>query len=62
MSTLYEKINSKFAKVGVIGLGYVAFLSRLAVQKAKAGFHVLSFDILHEKVDKINHGKIALAT
>lgn len=55
MSTLYEKINSKSAKVGVIGLGYVGL--PLAVEKAKAGFHVLGFDIQREKVDKINRGE-----
>jgi len=55
MSTLYEKITSKSAKVGVIGLGYVGL--PLAVEKAKAGFRVLGFDIQREKVDKINRGE-----
>ncbi|MFY9302681.1 MAG: NAD(P)-binding domain-containing protein, partial [Atribacterales bacterium] len=55
MSTLLEKIKSKVAKVGVIGLGYVGL--PLAVEKAKAGFQVLGFDIQPEKVDKINRGE-----
>ncbi|NLM20174.1 MAG: nucleotide sugar dehydrogenase [Peptococcaceae bacterium] len=55
MSTLLEKIKSKVAKVGVIGLGYVGL--PLAVEKAKAGFCVLGFDIQPEKVDKINRGE-----
>ena len=55
MSTLYEKITTKSAKVGVIGLGYVGL--PLAVEKAKAGFCVLGFDIQREKVDKINRGE-----
>ena len=55
MSTLLEKIKSKVAKVGVIGLGYVGL--PLAVEKAKAGFSVLGFDIQPEKVDKINRGE-----
>ena len=55
MPTLLEKIKSKVAKVGVIGLGYVGL--PLAVEKAKAGFQVLGFDIQPEKVDKINRGE-----
>ena len=58
MSTLLEKIKSKVAKVGVIGLGYVGL--PLAVEKAKAGFCVLGFDIQPEKVDKINRGETIL--
>jgi len=55
MSTLYERITTKSAIVGVIGLGYVGL--PLAVEKAKAGFRVLGFDIQREKVDKINRGE-----
>lgn len=55
MSTLYEKITSKSAQIGVIGLGYVGL--PLAVEKAKAGFRVMGFDIQREKVDKINRGE-----
>jgi len=55
MPALLEKIKSKTAKVGVIGLGYVGL--PLAVEKAKAGFTVLGFDIQQQKVDKISRGE-----
>lgn len=55
MSNLLEKIRARVAKVGVIGLGYVGL--PLAVEKAKAGFHVLGFDIQLERVEKINRGE-----
>ena len=51
---LLEKIQNKTAKIGVIGLGYVGL--PLAVEKAKAGYTVLGFDIQKEKVDKVNQG------
>ncbi|MDD2608017.1 MAG: hypothetical protein PHN70_09825, partial [Lascolabacillus sp.] len=43
MKTLLQKIQTKTATVGVIGLGYVGL--PLAVEKAKAGFYVTGFDI-----------------
>lgn len=52
---LADKIKSKSAHVGVIGLGYVGL--PLAVEKAKAGFSVLGFDIQRSKVDKVNRGE-----
>lgn len=55
MSNLLEKIKARVARVGVIGLGYVGL--PLAVEKAKAGFYVLGFDIQEDKVEKINRGK-----
>lgn len=51
---LLDKIIDKTAKIGVIGLGYVGL--PLAVEKAKAGYKVLGFDIQKEKVDKVNKG------
>ncbi len=53
--SLYEKIVNKSAKVGVIGLGYVGL--PLAVEKAKAGYEVLGFDIQEKKVRMVNEGK-----
>jgi UDP-N-acetyl-D-glucosamine dehydrogenase len=53
--TLYEKIQSKTAAVGVVGLGYVGL--PLAVEKAKAGFTVIGFDVQAEKVDQVNRGE-----
>lgn len=52
---LYEKITSKTARIGVLGLGYVGL--PLAVEKAKAGFPVVGFDIDEERVDRVNRGE-----
>ena len=51
---LSEKISTKSAMIGVIGLGYVGL--PLAVEKAKAGFKVLGFDVQKRKVDMVNDG------
>jgi len=51
---LLEKINTKTAVVGVIGLGYVGL--PLAVEKANAGFRTIGFDIQEEKVRMVNEG------
>ena len=53
--TLFDKISEKTATVGVVGLGYVGL--PLAVEKAKAGFSVLGFDIQRDKVDRVNRGE-----
>lgn len=50
-----EKIFNKNAKLGVIGLGYVGL--PLAVEKAKAGFKTIGFDIQDSKVEMVNDGK-----
>jgi UDP-N-acetyl-D-glucosamine dehydrogenase len=55
MSALKEKIRNKTAALGVVGLGYVGL--PLAVEKAKAGFKVLGFDIQEEKVEMVNAGR-----
>lgn len=52
---LLEKIEQKAVVVGVIGLGYVGL--PLAVEKAKAGYKTIGFDIQEEKVQKVNKGK-----
>jgi UDP-N-acetyl-D-glucosamine dehydrogenase len=52
--TLMEKILSKTAEVGVVGLGYVGL--PLAVEKAKAGYKVIGFDLQKSKVDMVNAG------
>lgn len=51
---LKKKIENKTAKIGVIGLGYVGL--PLAVEKAKAGYTVVGFDIQQKKVDMVNAG------
>ena len=52
---LINKIQNKTAQIGVIGLGYVGL--PLAVEKAKAGFKVLGFDIQSSKVEMVNRGE-----
>ncbi len=51
---LLKKIQKREINVGVIGLGYVGL--PLAVEKAKAGFKTVGFDIQPEKVDMVNQG------
>lgn len=53
-SYLLKKIVSKELRVGVVGLGYVGL--PLAVEKAKAGFHTIGFDVQSAKVDMVNAG------
>lgn len=52
---LQNKLENKTATIGVVGLGYVGL--PLAVEKAKAGFKVIGFDVQKEKVDKVNAGE-----
>ncbi len=54
MSILKNKILDKTATLGVCGLGYVGL--PLAVEKAKAGFKVIGFDIQEIKVNMVNEG------
>jgi UDP-N-acetyl-D-glucosamine dehydrogenase len=51
---LAEKIRSKSARVGVVGLGYVGL--PLAVEYAQAGYHVTGIDISDAKVGRITDG------
>ena len=55
MQTLLEKIKTKTACLGVIGLGYIGL--PLAVEKAKAGFKTIGFDVQQKKVDLLNQGR-----
>lgn len=52
--TLIKKIENHEIVVGVVGLGYVGL--PLAVEKAKAGFKTIGFDVQQEKVDLVNQG------
>ena len=52
---LLRKIESKELVVGVIGLGYVGL--PLAVEKAKAGYKTIGFDVQDDKVNMVNEGK-----
>ena len=51
---LLKKIENKELTVGVVGLGYVGL--PLAVEKAKAGFKTIGFDVQEEKVNLVNEG------
>ena len=51
---LLIKIEKKEIVVGVVGLGYVGL--PLAVEKAKAGFKTIGFDVQDQKVDMVNTG------
>lgn len=51
---LMEKIKKRNITVGVVGLGYVGL--PLAVEKAKAGFTTIGFDVQDEKVNLVNAG------
>ncbi|WP_163195285.1 nucleotide sugar dehydrogenase [Clostridium thermarum] len=51
---LLNKIKTKTATIGVVGLGYVGL--PLAVEKAKAGYRVIGFDVQDKKVQMVNEG------
>lgn len=51
---LLRKIADKEIVAGVVGLGYVGL--PLAVEKAKAGFRTIGFDVQAEKVELVNQG------
>jgi UDP-N-acetyl-D-glucosamine dehydrogenase len=51
---LAEKIRSRRARVGVVGLGYVGL--PLAVEYAQAGFHVVGIDLNEAKTERVNKG------
>ena len=53
-SSLVDRIRTRRARVGVIGLGYVGL--PLAVEFAAAGFFTTGFDIDPEKAARINAG------
>ena len=52
---LRRRIESKKARVGVVGLGYVGL--PLAVEFAQVGFNVVGIDIDQRKVDLLNRGE-----
>ncbi len=51
---LEEKIRTRRARVGIVGLGYVGL--PLAVEFAKAGFTVTGIDISQDKARRVNAG------
>lgn len=53
-STLHERITTRQARIGIIGVGYVGL--PLAVVFAQAGFRVTGFDLSAERAATINNG------
>ena len=51
---MLKKIADRTLRIGVVGLGYVGL--PLAVEKAKAGFPTIGFDVQQQKVDLVNAG------
>jgi len=52
---LLDKIKTRTARIGIIGLGYVGL--PLAIEFVKAGFPVTGFDIDPEKIKLLKQGK-----
>lgn len=55
LTELKDRIASREARIGVIGLGYVGL--PLAVEFAKAGFQVVGFDVDGEKIRSLQAGE-----
>src|SRR5947209_5559611 len=55
VEALKEKISTKTARAGIVGLGYVGL--PLAVEFAKAGFPVTGIDVMEDKVAALNRGE-----
>ncbi len=55
LSTFRSRIDSREARIGVVGLGYVGL--PLAAEFAKAGFRVTGIDVDPGKVDALNAGR-----
>src|ERR1700730_14455283 len=51
---LLDRLHSKSARVGVVGLGYVGL--PLAVELARAGFPAVGIDLDRRKVEAVNQG------
>ncbi|MEL6151543.1 MAG: NAD(P)-binding domain-containing protein, partial [Chloroflexota bacterium] len=51
---LLERLNSRQATIGVVGLGYVGL--PLAVEFAEAGYTVIGYDLSDPKINRLNSG------
>ncbi|MEM7408657.1 MAG: nucleotide sugar dehydrogenase [Myxococcota bacterium] len=54
LTELRHRIESRDARIGVVGLGYVGL--PLAIEFAKQGFHVTGFDLNRSKIETLNDG------
>lgn len=52
---LVEKLETRQAIIGIIGMGYVG--QPLALRYSQLGYRVIGFDIDQEKVDRLNNGR-----
>lgn len=52
---ILRRVGSRELVCGTLGLGYVGL--PLAVEKAKAGFRTIGFDVQGDKVDRVNRGE-----
>jgi len=55
MQNIKERLLNRTATLGVVGLGYVGL--PLAVEKAKAGYMTIGFDVQSSKIDMVNNGQ-----
>ena len=60
VQNLKQRLKSRQARIGVIGMGYVG--QPLSLTANKAGFDVTGFDIDPVKVEKLNRGEAILRT
>ena len=56
VASLLDKIETRRARAGVVGLGYVGL--PLAVELAKAGFRTTGIDLDERKIQAINDGRV----
>ena len=54
-ASLLEKIETRRARTGVVGLGYVGL--PLAVELGKAGFHTTGIDLDQRKISAVMEGR-----
>jgi len=54
-TTFHERIQTREARIGIVGLGYAGL--PLALAFAEAGFPVTGFDLNRERVDAVNAGR-----
>src|SRR5262245_61439327 len=57
--SLLEKLSTREAVIGIVGLGYVGI--PLSLRFASAGFRVLGFDIDPDRLHGLNAGKSPIA-
>ncbi|MEQ1943218.1 nucleotide sugar dehydrogenase [Mesorhizobium sp. VNQ89] len=54
-SSLFSRLETRTATIGIVGMGYVGL--PLASTAARAGFKVIGFDVDRTKVEKLNAGR-----